>query len=235
MNESSAPYLGTRIRTLKIYTRTGDKGSSSLFTGERRSKSDEAFHALGTVDELSSCIGMALAHIDGHIDNQLPHFNVQIVCEQLQQIQCRLQDLSSAVATPLPPPSADSDAISERSKRYRYVNFSSDVVSNELEPWIDSLTASIPPLRQFILPSGGIPASALHYARAVCRRAERCVVAINLGSQYPVVEEDVIIYLNRLSDYLFTAARYVTVALGFTEKKYTKPRDFSSNHKKSDV
>ncbi|VDP85453.1 unnamed protein product [Schistosoma mattheei] len=220
-------YLGANFishvpkRTVKIYTRTGDNGTSSLFTGERRPKNDPVFDALGTVDELACCIGLASAHIHDHISRQLPGYDVLTVLKQLEQIQCRLLGMSSSIATPLPRPENQTD-ISERPKRYKRVAFPEDV-SVELEQWIDNLTNALPPLKVFILPSGGTPGSSLQLARAVCRRAERCIISMNLQHEYPVVEESVVKYLNRLSDYLFTAARYITNGLGFTEKTFLLP------------
>ncbi|KAF7244209.1 hypothetical protein EG68_08479 [Paragonimus skrjabini miyazakii] len=201
-------------RTMKIYTRTGDKGLSSLFTGERRPKTDEVFQALGTVDELSCAIAIALAHIDQQLDKVQPNAKILNLCEQLEHIQRRLQAVGSSVATPLPEPSTDHAEIHpERNPRYSHVDFPSEVVADELEQWIDQMTEELPPLRQFILPSGGLPGSALHFARAICRRAERRVVRLNTDRPYPTVEPSVVRYLNRLSDYLFTAARYVTVLI----------------------
>ncbi|TPP63647.1 Cob yrinic acid-diamide mitochondrial [Fasciola gigantica] len=209
------------VRTMKIYTGTGDKGTSALFTGERRSKTDVVFDALGTVDELTSVIAMALAQIDLY-SNKSVHsgYNLKELCDQLDSIQRRLQALLSSVATPIPS-SSGPDASEQRRARFKHVNFPEDA-SKELEAWIDAMTEVLPPLRQFILPSGGTPGTTLHFARSICRRAERCVVALNV--EEVTVETAVITYMNRLSDYLFTAARYVSCALEFPEKPYTVPR-----------
>ncbi|VDQ06262.1 unnamed protein product [Trichobilharzia regenti] len=214
---------------MKIYTRTGDNGTSSLLTGERRPKNNTVFHALGTIDELSCCLGLASAHIDNHLIlvKQLPQYDVSIILQHLEHIQSRLQALSSAIATPLYH-SHEEGIVLPRSKRYEYVNFPESIVSSELEQWIDQLTEALPPLKQFILPSGGTPGCSLHYARAVCRRAERFVIHMNFEREYPSVEDSVIKYLNRLSDYLFVASRYITHGLGYAEKPCHLP------HKQSD-
>lgn len=211
---------------MKIYTRTGDKGTSSLFTGERRSKDDLVFNALGTIDELSSHIAIVIFHLE---DKQNSEFDSQFICNQLRHIQCRLQALSSSVATPLLSKELESNVTEQRSARYAHVNFSPEIVINELESWIDDLTSKLPPLKQFILPSGGLAGSSLHLARTVCRRAERCVVALNSTSNNNVVEQSVLQYLNRLSDYLFTVARYVTYSLGYNELTYTVPHQSKTN------
>nr|AAI33926.1 Si:dkey-189p24.5 protein [Danio rerio] len=187
-------------RIPKIYTKTGDKGFSSTFTGERRPKEDHIFDALGTTDELSSAIGLAREFcIDsGHS-----------FTDQLEKIQCVLQDVGSNIATP---------RSSARESHITKTKFSSQSVS-ELEKWIDSFTEELPPLTSFILPSGGKSSAALHVARAVCRRAERCVApVVRSGETDPEVAK----YLNRLSDYLFTVARYAAMKDGNAETIYKR-------------
>ncbi|KAK2845902.1 hypothetical protein Q7C36_010756 [Tachysurus vachellii] len=185
----------------KIYTKTGDKGFSSTFTGERRPKEDGLFEALGTTDELSSAIGLAREFCleKGH---NFTH--------QLDKIQCVLQDVGSNMATP---------RSSARESHIKKTQFSSEPVA-ELESWIDSYTEQLPPLSNFILPSGGKSSAALHVARAVCRRAERCVAPIVRSDE---ADPEVGKYLNRLSDYLFTLARYTAMKEGNTERIYRRP------------
>ncbi|XP_060048591.1 corrinoid adenosyltransferase MMAB isoform X3 [Erinaceus europaeus] len=138
----------------KIYTKTGDKGFSSTFTGERRPKDDQVFEALGTADELSSAIGLAreLMAEKGHP-----------FTEELQKVQCWLQDVSSALATP---------RSSARESHLKLTAFPAGPVE-QLEQWIDVHSCQLPPLTAFILPSGGRSSATLHICRAVCRRAER--------------------------------------------------------------
>ncbi|XP_019342223.2 corrinoid adenosyltransferase MMAB [Alligator mississippiensis] len=184
----------------RVYTRTGDKGFSSTFTGERRSKDDQVFEALGTTDELSSAIGLAseLSSESGHI-----------FAEQLHKVQCMLQDVGANIATPIS---------SAREAHLKRTSFTEKPVL-ELEQWIDKYTEQLPPLTAFILPSGGKSSAALHFSRAVCRRAERCVVPIvQAGEADPNVAK----YLNRLSDYLFVLARYAAMKEGKEEKIYTR-------------
>ncbi|VDM04997.1 unnamed protein product [Schistocephalus solidus] len=222
-------------RSMKIYTRTGDKGSSALFTGERRPKTDEVFHALGTIDELSSSIGLALAHLaerQGSLRKfmtQNPNYDLERLRQQLLSIQCRLQDLGSCVATPIPnvPDTAsEKEKIGVRSKRHSRANFPAHAVPQELEPWIDEMTVQLKPLRKFVLPSGGVVATSLHVARTICRRAEREIVAVNeartsVGDSL-AVEVAATTYINRLSDYLFTAARFAAEAFCVPEEPYKK-------------
>lgn len=130
---SDYPIVGQYRCMTRIYTRTGDKGTSALFTGERRPKDDYVFDALGATDELSSTIGLAseMAEDKGHT-----------FTKQLEQIQCVLQDIGSVVATPT------SSASNVQQKR---VEFSGDQIK-VLEEWIDEYTKELPLLRNFILP-----------------------------------------------------------------------------------
>ncbi|NXD12608.1 MMAB protein, partial [Nothocercus nigrocapillus] len=176
------------------------QGFSSTFTGERRPKNDRVFEALGATDELSSAIGLA-----SELSSEKGHAFV----EQLHKVQCMLQDAGSNIATPLS---------SARQAHLKRTSFSEKPVL-ELEEWIDKYSEELPPLRAFILPSGGKSSAALHVSRAVCRRAERCVVPlVQAGEADPNVAK----YLNRLSDYLFVLARYAAMKEGKEEKIYIK-------------
>ncbi len=150
---------------------------------------------------------MAIAHLDERPVNLLK------LRSQLIRIQCRLQELNSCVATPIPK--------AERKAPYNKIGFSDKAAKEELEAWIDEMTETLPPLKVFILPSGGVVAAQLHVARTVCRRAERAVVDVN--GEGGVLEPSVIAYINRLSDYLFTAARFATAAFGAIEESFVKP------------
>lgn len=192
-------------RRFRIYTKTGDKGASSLFNGERRAKTDPFFAALGDIDEVNACIGLASAHCLRAQEKA----GKQKLTEQLGEIQSRLLDVGSAVATPLESSSDRKIAITQFSQEH----------SELLERWIDELDTELPALTTFILPSGGQISAQLHIARAVCRRAERAVVVLD-----DAVPNSVRVYMNRLSDYLFTAARYAAMQDGETEVPYKKNR-----------
>lgn len=152
--ESSKKVGGSKF---KIYTRTGDAGQTSLYNGTRKSKTELEFEALGDVDELNSAIGVAREFLDPTLNSLL---------QQLEEIQSRLIDVGSSIATPL---STSSKGKLERAK------FPEGKVQL-LEHQIDAMDEELPPLKNFILPSGGPGATFLHVARGVCRRAERKVV-----------------------------------------------------------
>lgn len=200
---SSLLPLATARRGIKIYTGKGDSGSSSLFNGERRRKDDIVFQALGDTDELNAAIGLARAHCEDIGASPLP--------AQLDVVQSRLLDMGSAIATPQ---SSSSDS------RLQRVCFDEHGDSTrEIEAWIDSMAQDLPSLRNFILPSGGIASSSLHLARAVCRRAERSVVPLCLDGE---CDGATAVYLNRLSDYLFTGARFAALRSGNGDAIYQK-------------
>ncbi|KAM3826081.1 corrinoid adenosyltransferase MMAB [Vipera latastei] len=199
------PQPGKSSGAPKIYTKTGDKGFSSTFTGERRAKDDRVFDALGTLDELSSAIGLS-----AEFGSESGHAFV----EELHKVQCMLQDAGSNVATPIS---------SARESHIKRTSFGEKPVL-ELESWIDKYSDQLPPLTSFILPSGGKSSAALHLSRAVCRRAERRVVPLVKAGE---ADGNVAKYLNRLSDYLFILARFSAKQEGKKEKIYrrTEPQD----------
>lgn len=173
---------------MKIYTRGGDDGSTSLMSGERHEKSEAIFDLLGDLDELNSALGLCrVTGLDPILDTTI------------SRVQSFLLDLGAHCAAP-------TDA--------RFAVDSSDFVG-ALEAEIDSMTNELAPLTQFILP-GGSPASAqLHFARAVARRAERSLVRSGIST-------NVGIFLNRLSDWLFTAARYQSNRDGYPDVHWSK-------------
>lgn len=184
----------------RIYTKTGDKGSSSLYNGRRLPKSDGVFRALGDVDELNAHLGVAALRCEANG-----------LAPRLRGVQSRLMDLGAHVATPL----GDERTEEARSKR---TAFPEEEVAR-LEAWIDELEGELEPLRNFILPGGGEAAAQLHVCRAVCRRAERSVVPlVQAGDTCPGAGR----FLNRLSDFLFVAARAATKRDGGEEVVWTK-------------
>jgi cob(I)alamin adenosyltransferase len=190
----------TPLKKSSIYTKTGDRGETTLYTGERCQKDDLIFDALGTVDELNSQIGVANEFCK-KAENGLQGY--------LEEIQSRLLDIGSSIATP---------ASSASEAKLTRVAF--DAAHTEtLESWIDLLDCQLPKLTRFILPSGGFSSSFLHVARSVCRRAERLVVGLMHQDR---VDPSVAVYLNRLSDFLFVAARFAAMKDGQTEITYKK-------------
>jgi cob(I)alamin adenosyltransferase len=189
-------------RRFKVYTRTGDKGTSQLYNLERRPKDDHVFQALGDTDELNAHIGLAIEHCRKSGNG----LDVKLV-----QIQSRLLDIGSAIATPLS---------SSRTKAEKAARVAFDGVAHTkiVEQWIDEMDEALPPLKNFILPSGGLAASQLHVCRSVCRRAERRVVA--LGDED--LDASVFAYVNRLSDFFFVAARFAAQHDGQKENVYKK-------------
>lgn len=182
---------------MKIYTKTGDKGQTSLISGRRVSKADTRIDAYGTVDELNSWIGLVRDQPVNEVRREL-----------LKEIQDRLFTVGAALATD-----------PEKTPRKAMP----DIVEGDitlLEQAMDAMDAELPELRAFVLPGGHESVSFAHLARTVCRRAERLV--IGLSEQSPV-EPLVIQYLNRLSDYLFMLSRKMTQELGSEEVAW-KPR-----------
>ncbi len=174
---------------MRIYTKTGDQGETALFSGNRVPKDDSFVHALGTVDELSAALGLSIAFLP--TDEAF-----SIYKEQLEEIQHTLFDLGAAVATPRTKASED---------KIGKTRFDAEG-TKQLEEWMDQMSKELPPLRQFILPGGHTAAAHLHMARNICRRAERHAVPL---FRHGAVSEKVIVYLNRLSDYLFVLTRRV--------------------------
>lgn len=173
----------------RIYTRTGDDGTTALGTGARLPKYALRVTAYGTVDETNAAIGVARTHLGaGAREQQVEH--------SLVRIQNDLFDLGADLCAPV----RDSDA--SASTRLRVT----DAQAQRLEAEIDDLNAHLAPLRSFVLPGGTRAAAALHVARTICRRAERLVVELASLPDEPV-GAPVIKYLNRLSDYLFVASR----------------------------
>jgi len=192
---------------MKIYTKTGDKGETSLFSGQRVPKNDPFIDALGTVDECNSAIGAAVALLPMESSFKTSR-------EQLEYIQHALFDLGAALATPR------TKAAPTKIEKTRF-----DPETIELlEKWIDTMEEQLPPLHTFILPGGHPSGSMLHLARSICRRAERLVIPIH---KHADVSDNVVIFLNRLSDYLFVASRHVN----FLAKR---PETLWEKHKKQE-
>lgn len=212
---------GKRGSFPKIYTKTGDGGTSSLYTGERRRKDDAVFEALGTIDELSSHLGLSLAYAE---DSRHPYTDI------LHRVQCLLQDIGTVLATPVPDPPQGKEVSEKEKKRYAKLKKSASFSpehTTDLEEWIDEFSAQLPPLENFILPGGGRTSASLHVARSVCRRAERRLNPLVHQDHHRKLDPETLKYLNRLSDLLFTLARFAARFDKKEETIYTQPKDLS--------
>jgi len=173
------------VKLNKIYTRTGDDGTTGLVDGSRLGKDALRVRAYGDVDETNSIIGLVRLHLEN-----------RELDDMLSRIQNDLFDLGADLATPLP---MTGEADSEYALRMVAPQ------TDRLEAELDKLNADLEPLNSFVLPGGHPPAAYLHQARTVCRRAERVCVAFAAEED---VNPDAMRYLNRLSDFLFVAARW---------------------------
>lgn len=178
------------VKLNKIYTRTGDKGTTALVSGPRRLKHDLRVEAYGTVDETNSAIGVARLHTGG----------LERLDAMLFRIQNDLFDLGADLATP----------DSGEPLSYEPLRIVESQVTR-LENEIDELNAALEPLTSFVLPGGNAAAANLHLARTVCRRAERLMVELSV-SENEIVSPAALKYANRLSDFLFVAARFANDA-----------------------
>ncbi|NGP88205.1 cob(I)yrinic acid a,c-diamide adenosyltransferase [Fodinibius halophilus] len=182
---------------MKIYTKRGDSGDTSLFGGERISKSAERIKAYGNVDELNSFVGLAASYDLSEQGTEL-----------LSTVQEMLFKLGADLATP-PSSKTRIDRISEQDITF-------------LEDAIDELEENLEPLKNFILPGGSQPGATLHVARTVCRRAERATVACQETDE---ISDNCVKFLNRLSDFLFVIARYENKHAGVREESWQPERN----------
>ncbi len=173
---------------MKIYTKTGDQGETGLFGGKRVSKASLRVEAYGTLDELNCVMGIAHSEL-----GELTQKNT------IEAIQHQLFCLGAEVAT-----------VPEKSSKLNFQLLGHDEIL-VLEHQIDAWQQALEPLKQFILPGGSKAAACVHHARAVCRRAERLIVEL---AQQETVRNEVIVYVNRLSDWLFVFARFLNKTAG---------------------
>jgi cob(I)alamin adenosyltransferase len=187
---------------MKIYTRTGDAGTTALFGGERVTKTSPRVRAYGSVDEANALLGVARTQVDAADLDGL-----------LAELQKALFDVGADLATP------------EGATVREHVRPMDEHDVQRLEGWIDRLETEVAPLKHFVLPGGDPAAAQLHVARTVVRRAEREVVAL---AEQEAVNLHAAVYLNRLSDLLFVLARVVNARHGVAEAKWAadgRPRD----------
>lgn len=185
---------------MKIYTRTGDQGTTGLFGGARVHKTHARIMAYGTVDELNAFLGQALATLGDHDADR-------VLKARLLRIQAELFVVGADLATPL--------------EAKPWVPRVDLALITPLEHEIDQMEADLSPLQTFILPGGAPTGAALHVGRTVCRRAERETVD---AAGHETINEHVIVYLNRLSDWLFVAARWINHAHGVPETPWMPVR-----------
>lgn len=196
------------MRITKVYTRTGDHGTSRLVGGEERRKDDPRIEAYGTVDELNAVIGLVRAFAE----RELPADAHQVLDQQLGEIQDDLFNVGTDLATP-------------SSARWEGMYRVGDRDVAKLEGWIDTINETLPPLTEFVLPGGGPVGAFLHQARTVCRRAERRVVPV-LAEQADLAD-GALRYLNRLSDLLFVLSRWAAAAVGRAETLWRNPSKYT--------
>ncbi|MCD4750436.1 MAG: cob(I)yrinic acid a,c-diamide adenosyltransferase [Thermoanaerobaculales bacterium] len=176
---------------MKVYTKSGDDGTTSLFSGGRVTKDHDRIEAYGTIDELNSILGALLCEplSEG-------------VVKRLRAVQDSLFSVGGALADP-------EEAMAQDEASWRPA---------VLEEWIDEMEEDLPPLKSFILPGGSRPAAMAHMARTVCRRAERRVMVVSRSDIG--VGEGILPFLNRLSDVLFVLARYINARMGIADPQW---------------
>ena len=219
---------------MKIYTKKGDSGSTSLYDGTKVIKNDIIVESVGSLDELNSELGLILANYDitknqGSITSSNPHHEKnKKYYELLNNIQSELFDLGSIIAKN-PNNSKEDEILFDKNNEY----------IKKIEEYIDEMTNILPPLRNFILPGGNVLISTIHKARTVCRRTERNITSIKYAPQYfnedtlEISLENVnrcLAYINRMSDYLFTLARFTTYIQDVEEVKYIRSEILSKNN-----
>lgn len=181
---------------MKVYTKTGDKGTTALLGGVRVSKDHIRINAYGTVDELNSGIGLIRCNSIG-----------EELSNMLIEIQTMLFYLGSELATP-----ADKMVLANGKPRLPKVIQEKDI--EQIEKWIDEIEEGLPPLKHFIIPGGNFGSSYAHQCRCICRRAERICVSL---SEVEEIREEPVKYLNRLSDFFFVLSRKISLDAGHQE------------------
>jgi cob(I)alamin adenosyltransferase len=187
---------------MKLYTKSGDDGTTGLFGGGRVPKDHPRIEAYGTVDELNASVGLAAAACSHEREYERRLLGI------FAPIQSRLFDIGADLATP------------EGSKQEAKIVRIDDALVKEIESWIDEIDGKNAPIRAFVMPGGSELAARLHVARTVCRRAERCMIAL---ARSEPVSPGAIIWINRLSDLFFAMARHANQAAGIADVEW-KPR-----------
>ena len=188
------PKSSTNETPMKLYTKTGDEGFTGLLGGDRTPKNSPRIHAIGDVDELNAYVGVCIAEI-----------NDDEICSKLIRVQNHLFDIGSELACP---PNGKFELTSVTTLDIQ-----------QLENEIDLMDAELPSLKEFILPGGSVGSAHLHYLRTVCRRVERGLLAFQTTN---LLRSELIIYVNRLSDWIFCLSRLLNVRSGVVEQKWSK-------------
>jgi len=217
---------------MKIYTKKGDSGSTSLYDGTKVIKNDIIVESVGSLDELNSELGLILAYYDITKNEEVKISKLtkenKKYYELLNNIQSELFDLGSIIAKN-PNNSKEDEILFDKNNEY----------IKKIEEYIDEMTNILPPLRNFILPGGNVLIATIHKARTVCRRTERNITSIKYAPQYfnedtlEISLENVnrcLAYINRMSDYLFTLARFTTYIQDVEEVKYIRSQILSKNN-----
>lgn len=197
------------MKITKVYTRTGDQGMTSLVGGIRIDKASVRLESYGTIDELSSQLGLLAAMIQSSKGNASEECTAEYddICNMIERIENTLFNLGSYLATD-----------TTQTPLYDSAKINPEEITI-LEEKIDTITPMLPTLHSFVLPGGTMAASQAHVCRTVCRRAERCIVALTHEAE---INPDVIRYVNRLSDYLFVLARHLNALAKEKEKIWRK-------------
>ena len=197
---------------MKIYTKTGDSGTTGLFAGPRVDKDHPRIEAYGSVDELSAVLGLAIAHLSAELQAGAGQVPADPSLAELSEFLCTVQSdlfsIGAELATPEPAKHGMCLITPQRIEA--------------LEHTIDRLDAQLPALVNFILPGGSPAAATIQFGRTVCRRAERAVVGLARMADVHDCHLSVV-YLNRLSDLLFVIARYINCVAGISETLWSKP------------
>ena len=233
----------------KLYTKTGDKGISGLYNGTRVDKDSIYFECLGDIDELNSNLGLVKAFWREEYDKmEIKLYNAPgagsmfyktekcldtgkyyewfILSKYIQEIQCNLMDISTHIATPIKINNEKENLNDWLSK----IGLNKEIITN-IEKNIDRLDSIVPPIKNFVVPSGNRLISQIHVCRSIARRCERRYVSIGIPShifgEISIIKEQLtipLIYLNRLSDYLFVLSRFVGMTLEVEEDLYCSNR-----------
>jgi cob(I)alamin adenosyltransferase len=192
------------VRITRVYTKTGDKGTTSLADGSRVSKADLRLETYGTVDELNAIVGLCRSSLEN--SENLNAGAISKIDQWLEAVQNDLFNLGGDLATPV-------------ASRWENMIVVGDAEIVRLEQMIDDLQSNLPPLREFVLPGGTRINAELHLCRTVCRRAERIAVQLQ---EHAEINPQAVPFLNRLSDFFFVASRWVQHCAGKSEVTWKK-------------